>query len=142
MFVWLFLALLRLPLGLRVISTAASHLRMFSGAHLSVTRFHLILLVLAAHTHRLLLVMLHLLLMMLHLLPMKVRLLLMVHLLIHAMLAFTGACLVGSFVHSGLVSFNILVVAVKIFSLVFISRGLVLTFFHVLRRPFLFPSLC
>src|SRR4029077_12556814 len=95
---------------------------MFAGAHLSVTRFHLILLVLAAHAHHLLLVMLRI-----HLL------LAMLHLLIHAVLALTGACLVGSLVvHPGLVSFNVLIVAVKILSLVFISGVLGPTFFAML----------
>jgi len=92
---------------------------MFGAAHLSVTRFHLILLMLAAHSHHLLLVMLRI-----HLL------LAMHHLLIHAMLALPGACLVGSFVVlPGLVCSDVLIVAMKIFSLVFISGVLGTTFF-------------
>ena len=137
MFVWLFLALLLLPLGLRTISTASStlHLGMFAGAHLSVTRFHLILLMLAAHSHHLLLVML------------RIHLLLMMHLLIHGILAVTGAAMFDSLVVlSGLVCSDVLIVAMKIFSLVFISSGLVLTFFtmfvaaHSRSRTFLMLS--
>jgi len=119
-FAFVFLALLLLPLGLRPISTAASHLRMLGATHLSVAHLHL-LLMLAAHTHHLLLVMLRI-----HLL------LAMHHLLIHAVLALTGACLVGSLVvHPDLVSANVLIVAVKILSLVFISSVLNPTFFAV-----------
>jgi len=119
-FAFVFLALLLLPLGLRPISTAASHLRMLAATHLSVAHLHL-LLMLAAHTHHLLLVMLRI-----HLL------LAMHHLLIHAVLALTGACLVGSLVvHPGLVSANVLIVAVKILSLVFISSVLNPTFLAV-----------
>ena len=86
---------------------------MFAGAHLSVTRFHLILLMLAAHSHHLLLVMLriHLLLMML-----SIHLLLM----IHRLLPMSRACVLDSLVVGpGLVSL-IVIIAVKIFSLVFV----------------------
>ena len=95
---------------------------MLAAAHLSVTRSHLSLHILAA-THP------HLLLMML-----SIHLLLaMHHLLIRAMLALPGACLVGSFVvHPCLVSFSVLVIAVKIFSRVFISSVLGPTFFAML----------
>ncbi len=120
MFVRLFLALLLRRLGLRPISTASStlHLGMFAGGHLSVSRFHLILLMLAAHSHHLLLVML------------RIHLLLMTHLLIHGILAVTGAAMFDSLVVlPGLVCSDVLIVAMKIFSLVFISGGLVLTFF-------------
>jgi hypothetical protein len=67
--------LLLLRLGLRPISTASStlHLGMFAGAHLRVTRFHLILLMLAAHSHHLLVMLrIHLLLAMMHLLVRRV----------------------------------------------------------------------
>jgi hypothetical protein len=51
------------------------------------------------------------------------------HLLIHPMLALTSACLVGSFVHFCLVSSNVLVVAMKVFSPAFIAGVLGATFF-------------
>jgi len=86
---------------------------MFAGAHLSVTRFHLILLMLAAHSHHLLLVMLriHLLLMML-----SIHLLLM----IHRLPPMNRAFVLDSFVVGRLVSLNVVIVAVEIFSLVFV----------------------
>ena len=128
MFVRLFLALLLLlSLGL-TISTASStlHLGMFAGAHLSVTRFHLILLMLAALTHHLLLMMLsiHLLLAML------------IHLFIHGILPVTGAVMLDSLVVlPGLVFSNVLVVAVKVFSLVFIPGVVVLANFAMFSSP-------
>jgi hypothetical protein len=96
---------------------------MLAAAHLGVMRSHLSLHILAAtHPHS------HLLLMML-----SIHLLLaMHHLLIHAVLALPGTRLVGSFVHSGLVSSNVLIVAVKIFSPAFISGILGPTFFAML----------
>ena len=132
MLVWLFLALLLLAARVRVSAAAAhfrrlasvSHLRMLAAAHLSVTRAHLLLhmLVAAAHPHP------HLLLMML-----SIHLLLTTHhLLIHGILAVTGAAMFDSLVVlPGLVSLNVLVDAVKIFSTAFISGVLVLTFFAV-----------
>jgi len=75
----------------------------------------------AAHTHHLLLVML------------RIHLLLTTHLLIHGILAVTGAAMFESLVVlPGLVSAELLVVAVKILSLLFISSVLKATFFAVL----------
>jgi hypothetical protein len=111
--VWLFLALLLRATRARV-SAAASTLRMLAAAHLP-------LMLAAAHTHHLLLVMLRI-----HLL------LTMHHLLIHGILAVTGAAMFDSFVVlPGVVSSNVLVVAVKIFSLVFVSTVLDPTCFAV-----------
>ena len=131
MLVWFFLALLLLAALARVSATATT-LRVLAGVHLSITGFHLILLMLAALTHHLLLMMLsiHLLLAML------------IHLFIHGILAVTGAVMLDSLVVlPNLVFSNVLVVAVKIFSLVFIPGVVVLANFamfftaHSCSRP-------
>ena len=110
--VWLFLAL-RLSLGRRRRAiTSASHLRTLLAGHflLLMQPAHLLLMMQPAH---LLLMMLsgHLLLMML-----SIHLLLM----IHRVLPLSCAFVLDSFVvHPDLVSLNVVIVPVKIFSLVF-----------------------
>ena len=111
-FVWLFLAL-RLSLGRRRAITSTLHLRMVLGGHFLLLMLPAHLLLMMQRTH-LLLVMLsgHLLLMML-----SIHLLLM----IHRLLPMSRAFVLDSFVVGPrLVSLNVVIVAVKIFSLVFV----------------------
>ena len=125
MLVWLFLALLLAAALLRMVSSAL-HLGMLA-AHLSVTHLlvaHLIhLVLLAAHAH----------------------LLLMLHLLIHGILAVTRTSVFGAFVVlPGLVSSN--VVAVKIFptffAMFFTARSCSLTLMlSEVSRPVLSSTL-
>jgi hypothetical protein len=109
--VWLFFAL-RLSLGRRAI-TATLHLRMVLGGHFLLLMLPAHLLLMMQRTH-LLLVMLsgHLLLVML-----SIHLLLM----IQRLLPMSRAFVLDSFVvRPGLVSLNVVIVAVKIFSLGFV----------------------
>ena len=111
MLAWLFLALLLLSARLRAIASAL-HLLMLSA--------HFLLLMLSAH---LLLMMLsiQLLLMMLHIHLLLMMLSIHLLLMVHRILPMSGAFVLDSFfVHHGLVSFRVVIVAVKSFCLVFV----------------------
>ena len=111
-FVWLFLAL-RLSLRWWRAIASALHLLMMLSAHLLLMMQPAHLLLMMQRTHLLLMMLSgHLLLMMLN-----IHLLLM----IHRLLPMSGAFVLDSFfVHRGLVSFCVVIVAVKVFCLVFV----------------------
>ena len=113
--VWLFLAL-RLPLGWRAISSTL-HLRMLLSGHFLLLMLSAHLLLMMLRTHLLADAGIHLL-------------------LIHRMLAVGRASLLAAFAgtHFSLVSLKVLVVAVKIFCLVFVP-----VFFGI--HPFSLPAM-